>query len=207
VVGGASQGLPSTVVTALKDALEEEKKAKINEDNKLSLLEAEKQIEAQRKKDKAKKKSYFGVIVSGMNNVQVRFAKCCNPVPGDEIMGFITNFRGISIHRADCSNIEELKNDQTHRVIDVEWEKESTELYSARIQIQATDRPNLVSDIISVVNEMKIPLNAMNVETKKDATVLLHLSLLIKDINLLEECLRRMRKVTSIIDAFRIGNL
>ena len=206
VVVGASQVLPSTIVTALKDFIEEEKKAKINEDNKASLLEAEKMIEAQRKKEKAKKKSYFGVIVSGMSNVQVRFAKCCNPVPGDDIIGFITNFRGISIHRTDCTNIEEIKNDKTHRIVDVQWEKESQELYSARVQINAFDRPNLVSDIISLINDLKIPLNAMNVETKKDGSVTLHLSLLIKDINLLEESLKRLRKLSNVSDAFRIGN-
>jgi len=207
VVVGASQVLPSTIVTALKDVIEEEKKAKINEDNKASLLEAEKMIDAQRKKEKATKKSYFGVVVSGMSNVQVRFAKCCNPVPGDEIIGFITNFRGISIHRADCSNIEAMKNDKTHRIVDVEWEKESQELYSARVQIHAMDRPNLVSDIISLVNELKIPLNAMNVETRKDKSAVIHLSLLIKDVNLLEECLKRLRKLSSVTDAFRTGNV
>ena len=142
-----------------------------------------------------------------MNNVQVRFAKCCNPVPGDNIMGFITNFRGISIHRSDCPNIEEIKRDNTHRIVDVEWEKENTELYSARIQIHAYDRPNLVSDIISLVNDLKIRLNALNVETKKDGMVLLHLSLLIKDINLLEEILKRLRKIQNVVDAFRIGNV
>ena len=207
VVVGASQVLPSTIVTALKDVLEEEKKAKINEDNKASLLEAEKMIEAQRKKEKAKKKSYFGVIVSGMTNVQVRFAKCCNPVPGDEIIGFITNFRGISVHRADCSNIDSMQSDKNHRIVDVQWEKESQELYSARIEIHAMDRPNLISDIISLVNELKIPLNAMNVESKKDKTAVIHLSLLIKDVNLLEECLKRIRKLSSVTDAFRTGNV
>jgi len=207
VVVGANQVLPSTIVTALKDSIEEDKKAKAFEDNKVSIMEAERQIEAQKKKEKAKKKSYFGVVVSGMSNVQVRFAKCCNPVPGDEIMGFITNFRGISIHRSDCPNIEEIKRDNKHRIVDVEWEKENTELYSARIQIHAYDRPNLVSDIISLVNDLKIPLNALNVETKKDGMVLLHLSLLIKDINLLEEILKRLRKIQNVVDAFRIGNV
>jgi len=207
VVVGASQVLPSTIVTALKDVIEEEKKAKLNEDNKASLLEAEKMIEAQRKKEKAKKKSYFGVIVSGMTNVQVRFAKCCNPVPGDEIIGFITNFRGISVHRADCSNIDAMKSDKTHRIVDVQWEKESQELYSARVEIHAMDRPNLISDIISLVNELKIPLNAMNVESKKDKSAVIHLSLLIKDVNLLEECLKRVRKLSSVTDAFRTGNV
>lgn len=207
VVVGASQVLPSTIVTALKEAQEEEKRAKINEDNKLSLIEAEKMIEAQKKKEKAKKKSYFGVVVAGMSNVQVRFAKCCNPVPGDQIIGFITNFRGISIHRSDCANIDAIKNDKTHRIVEVSWEKESQELYSARVQINAMDRPNLVSDIIALVHDLKIPLNAMNVETRKDASVMIHLSLLIKDINLLEECLKRLRKLSSVMDAFRIGNV
>ena len=207
VVVGASQVLPSTIVTALKDFLEEEKKAKINEDNRLSLIEAEKMIDAQKKKEKAKKKSYFGVVVAGMSNVQVRFAKCCNPVPGDQIIGFITNFRGISIHRSDCANIDAIKNDKTHRIVEVSWEKESQELYSARVQIHALDRPNLVSDIIALINELKIPLNAMNVETRKDASVMIHLSLLIRDINLLEECLKRLRKLSSVVDAFRIGNV
>ena len=108
------------------------------------------------------------------------------------------NFRGISIHRADCSNIESMKNDKTHRIVDVSWEKESQELYSARVQIHAMDRPNLVSDIISLVNELKIPLNAMNVETRKDKSAVIHLSLLIKDVNLLEECLKRLRKLSSV---------
>lgn len=204
-VVGAGQVLPSTIVSALKEAQEEEKRAKASEDNRASLLEAEKLIEAQKKKEKAKKKTFFGVKVAGMNNVQVRFAKCCNPVPGDAIVGFITNFRGISVHRSDCPNVKPLMTQEMARIVDVEWEKESTELYSARVQIQAYDRPNLVSDIIMLVNELKIPLNAINAETRRDGSSIIHISLLIRDINLLEEAIRRLRKMDSITDAYRIG--
>lgn len=207
VVVGANQVIPSVVVSALKDAIEESIRAKQNEDNEASLRNAEKQIEASRKKAKEKQsKSFFGVKVTGMNNVQVRFAKCCNPLPGDSIVGYITNFRGISIHRTDCTNLSSLNIDDEHRMIDVEWETESKELYSARLQINAVDRPNMVTDVMLVVTELKIPLNAIDAESKKDGTCVVHMSLLIRDINLLNETMKRLRKINSVTDVFRIGN-
>lgn len=205
VVVGANQVLPSLIVSALKEAVEEGIKAKQNEDNLTSLKNAEKQIEASKKKAKEKQpKSFFGVRVTGMNNVQVRFAKCCNPLPGDSIVGYITNFRGISIHRKDCSNLLSLNIDDEHRLIDVEWENENKELYSARIQINALDRPNLVTDVMMIVTDLKIPLNAIDAETKKDGTSVLHISLLIKDSNLLNEVMKRLRKIENVVEVFRI---
>ncbi|HSP47705.1 MAG TPA: TGS domain-containing protein, partial [Clostridiaceae bacterium] len=205
VVVGANQVLPSLIVSALKEAVEEGIKAKQNEDNLTSLKNAEKQIEASKKKAKEKQpKSFFGVRVTGMNNVQVRFAKCCNPLPGDSIVGYITNFRGISIHRKDCPNLLSLNIDDEHRMIDVEWENENKELYSARIQINAMDRPNLVTDVMMIVTDLKIPLNAIDAETKKDGSSVLHISLLIKDSNLLNEVMKRLRKIENVIEVFRI---
>lgn len=208
VVVGASQVLPSTIVSALKEAQDKEKRASIQKDNKQSLLEAEKIIEENKKKTAlGKKKSIFGVTVAGMDNVEVRFAKCCAPVPGDDITGFITSVRGISIHRSDCSNIKGMKKTSPDRFVDVSWEDSGDDLYSARIEVRAFDRNNLVSDVIFEINELRIPLNAIKAETSKDDITTIYLSLLIRDINLLEETLRRLRKIDSVIDAFRTGNI
>ncbi|NLC66405.1 MAG: bifunctional (p)ppGpp synthetase/guanosine-3',5'-bis(diphosphate) 3'-pyrophosphohydrolase, partial [Clostridium sp.] len=207
VVVGASQVLPSTIVSALKEAGDKEKRALVQKDNKQTLLEAERKIKEDKKKAQSKKKSIFGVTVAGMDNVEVRFAKCCAPVPGDDIVGFITSVSGISIHRSDCSNITGMKKKNPDRFVDVSWEDSGDDLYSARIEVRAFDRNNLVSDVIYEINELKIPLNAIKAETNKDDITTIYLSLLIRDINLLEETLKRLRKIDSVMDAFRTGNV
>lgn len=142
-----------------------------------------------------------------MDNVEVRFSKCCNPLPGDDIVGYITNFRGISVHRADCSNLKTLREkEEPSRFVGVEWESQSQELYSARLKIEAVDRPALLTDVMLVLNEMKVAINSVNAENKKNGEAVVNLSLLVSNIALLNELSRRIKKLPSVLDVQRMGN-
>lgn len=159
---------------------------------------------AERRKKKAK--NFFGVTVTGMDNVEVRFAKCCNPVPGDDIQGYITNFRGISVHRQDCPNLQALlKAEEPARFVAVAWEGQSQELYSARLRVVAEDRPNLLTDLMLVINEFRLGMNALNAESKEDGHSVINLSLMVSDTRLLNEVIKRIRKLPSIEEAYRVG--
>lgn len=143
-----------------------------------------------------------------MGNVEVRFAKCCNPLPGDEIIGYITNFRGISVHRTDCDNVKALKEkEEDSRFVKVEWETQSEELYSARLRVEAEDRPSLLTDVMLVLNEMKVSINSVSAENQKNGEAVIHLSILVSNIHLLTELSKRIKKLPSVIDVLRVGNL
>ena len=105
-------------------------------------------------------KSRGGIVVKGVHDVSVRFSKCCNPVPGDEIIGYITKGRGVSVHRTDCVNIKELFEEE-NRIIDVEWYNEEKTNYNVEIAIFANDRNGLLADIINTINVniIKLSLN------------------------------------------------
>src|SRR5690606_9954268 len=92
-----------------------------------------------------------GVRIKGIDNIKIRFSKCCNPVPGDEIVGYITRGRGVSVHRTDCPNI--IVSDDAERFIEVEWDLEKKVAYHAEIQIKATDRAGLLADITQRITE------------------------------------------------------
>lgn len=212
VVVGTGQVTPAFVVDFLIKGLEEkekqEKKLSLEEEltNANALVEDSKKKAELRKKKKSK--NFFGVRVTGMDNVEVRFSKCCNPLPGDEIIGYITNFRGISVHRTDCENLKILKEkEDASRFVNVEWETQSEELYSARLKIEAVDRPNLLTDIMLVLNEMKLAINSVNAENKKNGEAVINLSILVSNIDLLTELFKRIKKLPSVIDVFRVGNL
>ena len=124
-------------------------------------------------------KSKSGIVVKGIHDLAVRFSKCCNPVPGDEIVGFVTRGRGVSIHRTDCINIINLPESERSRLIDAEWQVEenpsSTEQYSTEIQIFANNRIGLFADISKVFTEKQIDITSMNVRTSKQgrATIIM----------------------------------
>ena len=149
-----------------------------------------------------KHKPTQGVIVKGVDNIKIRLSKCCNPVPGDEIIGFVTQGRGVSIHRTDCPNI--VNTDGLERFIDVEWDIQKDSSYNAEIQVTGTDRPGLLAEIALKINEADIGLLSMNARTNKEKVVIINMTLEIKDIKQLSDLMVKVKKIRSIIDVYRV---
>ncbi|GAA0177286.1 bifunctional (p)ppGpp synthetase/guanosine-3',5'-bis(diphosphate) 3'-pyrophosphohydrolase [Clostridium sediminicola] len=155
-----------------------------------------------------KKKKSPGVIVKGIDNVLIRFAKCCNPVPGDDIIGYITKGRGVSVHRKDCVNVNNLIFTDSSRMIEVEWENtESFKLdYIAEIEVKADDRPGLISEVMEVVVNKKLSMNAMNAKTLKNNIAVVSLKIRISDIQRLKEVIKQLKHINGVIAVYRTKN-
>lgn len=147
-----------------------------------------------------------GIIVKGETNVLVRFAKCCNPVPGDEIIGYITKGRGVSIHREDCKNVEVLLRDENNKVIEVSWGKPKGAEYVAEIQIKAEDREGILAECMEVISSSKTSLYAVNAKPPRNGISLINLKLKISDIEDLKEVMRKTRKLRGVLDVYRTKN-
>ena len=146
-----------------------------------------------------------GITVHGIHDVAVRFSKCCSPIPGDEIVGFVTRGRGITIHRTDCVNIMNLPEDERARLIEAEWQTEpdSGQRYTVEINVYANNRTGLLVDISRIFTERKIDLSAMNVRTSKQGTATIDMTF---DVNSKEELnglVEKIRQVESVIDIER----
>ncbi|MBP3707943.1 MAG: bifunctional (p)ppGpp synthetase/guanosine-3',5'-bis(diphosphate) 3'-pyrophosphohydrolase [Clostridia bacterium] len=143
-----------------------------------------------------------GVIVKGIDNCLVRFSKCCNPVPGDEIIGFITRGRGVSIHRKDCINVNDLIS-QEDRIIEVLWSNQNVSSYSVDIQILANDRSGLLADIIKEVSNVKCKLMAVDCKAMKDRTAETNITVEVENLNVLNAVVKALRKVDSVYEVTR----
>ena len=154
-----------------------------------------------------KKKSKGGIVVKGIHDVAVRFSKCCSPVPGDEIVGFVTRGRGVSIHRTDCINMMNLPDEDRVRLIDAEWqfgaEKEKDELYTAELMIYANNRNGVLVDISKVFTENKIGVTSMNVRTNKQGTATINVGFEIKGVHQLHAIISKIQNVESVLDIQR----
>lgn len=151
---------------------------------------------------RAKKVPENGVIVKGIENCLVRISRCCNPVPGDEIIGYITRGRGVSVHRKDCINI--MNNiDGDNRLIEVAWYTANNVAYKADITIIAHDRTALLMEITNVIGEAKIPLKAINARTTKDQIAIMNLTLEITNTEQLESIIKKIRKVDGVFEVSR----
>ena len=153
-------------------------------------------------------KSKNGIVVKGIHDLAVRFSHCCNPVPGDEIVGFVTRGRGISIHRTDCVNILNLPAIERARLIDAQWEKpqdsvEASEKYSTEIQIYATDRIGMFVDISKVFTERQINITSMNVRTNKQGVATINMTFDIKGIDELHSLSEKLRQIDGVLDIKR----
>lgn len=143
-----------------------------------------------------------GIIVKGIENCLVRLSKCCNPLPGDEIIGYITRGRGVSVHRSDCTNvINGLSTDQ--RLIEVAWYKEASASYKANITLKAHDRTALLMEITNTIGESKIPLKAINARTSKDQVAIMSLTLEISDKEQLDKIAKKLRKIEGVFEISR----
>jgi GTP pyrophosphokinase len=149
--------------------------------------------------------SQGGIIVKGADDVAVRFSKCCSPVPGDEIVGFITRGRGISIHRTDCVNVLCMSEADRARIIDAEWQADAVaeNTYLTEINIYADDRNGILFDIAKILSEANINVNSMNSRTSKQGKATITLSFAIKSVDQLNSIIAKIRNVESIIDIER----
>ena len=148
------------------------------------------------------KPSSVGVVVEGIDNCLVRLSKCCNPVPGDEIVGFITRGRGVSVHRKDCINMKDLIS-QDGRMIDVYWYDEPRASYSVDIEIYANDRVGLLSDIIKEVGNNKCKLIAVNSKANKERIAMTEITVEVENLEELNKILKNLRKVDSVYEVKR----
>ncbi|MEY8000332.1 bifunctional (p)ppGpp synthetase/guanosine-3',5'-bis(diphosphate) 3'-pyrophosphohydrolase [Clostridium sp. Mt-5] len=152
-----------------------------------------------------KDKKSPGVIVKGETNVLVRFAKCCNPVPGDSIIGYITKGRGVSIHRKDCKNIDFLLKNKDNKVVEVSWGKPKGE-YITEIKIEAEDRQGILAESMEIISDSKIYLYAINAKPVKNGIAVINVKLKISSIDELKDVMRKLRKVKGIIEVYRTEN-
>ena len=157
---------------------------------------------------KAVTKSKNGIIVKGLYDVSVRFSKCCSPVPGDEIVGFVTRGRGVSIHRTDCINVINLPSLEKPRLIEAEWQPEFLEdskggRYMADIHIYGHNRTGLLVDISKVFTERNIDINAIHSRTSKQGVATIDVSFGVSSKAELAELANRLRSIESVIDIER----
>ena len=143
-----------------------------------------------------------GVVVKGIDNCLVKLSRCCNPVPGDEIVGYITKGRGVSVHRADCVNMKSLISEE-NRIIDVYWYTGNKITYDVTIEIYANDRSGLLADIISVMNTTKSKLIAVSSRATKEKIAITELTIEVENIEELNKVLKSLRKVDSVYEVKR----
>ncbi len=146
-----------------------------------------------------------GVTVKGVDNLLVRFARCCNPVPGDAIVGYITRGRGVSVHRMDCLNIPfGSDGEEAERVIEVEWEDNADANYSVDIEITGHDRRGLLNEVLQAVSESKTNISAVTGRSVKNKMALIHMTILIRNIDHLTAVVEKIKRVQDIYSVQRI---
>ncbi len=163
------------------------------------------QVLAELKPKRSKSKGSHGILVKGEGGLMVRLARCCNPVPGDVIVGYITRGRGVSVHRVDCPNIS-AEPDEYERMIEVEWDTSTDDLYKVTIEITAMDRPGMLTDIMMVLSEHKIKASTVNAKTFKDKRATISLCIDTRNTNQLENIMAKMKRVRDVYAVHRAAS-
>jgi len=151
---------------------------------------------------KARKKSKSGVRVTGLSNVLIKISKCCNPIPGDKITGYVTQGRGIAIHRNKCKNVKDKKITKD-KFVPVEWEANKDLFYLVDLYIEAFDRVGIFKDILGQVAEIKTNVSAAKVTTKRGSSAMVKLSVDIKDVEHLSRVIAAIQKVSDVHNVHR----
>ncbi len=150
-------------------------------------------------------KAKSGIVVRGIADLSVRFSKCCSPVPGDEIVGFVTRGRGISIHRTDCVNMMNLPEMERARIIDAEWQapEDVTEKYVAEIDIYANNRNGLLADITKALTEKNISILSLNTRVSRQGLATMQTSFEVESREELNRVIEKIRSIESVVDIER----
>ena len=146
-----------------------------------------------------------GIHVEGLDDLLVRLSRCCTPVPGDEITGFVTRGRGVSGHRADCANAVALMADQSARLIEVEWDDNTSgAMFRASVEVKALDRSRLLRDVSNVLSEQHVNIVACSTHTGSDRVASMRFEFEMADPNHLDAVLRTIKNIDAVYDAYRI---
>lgn len=196
-----SQVIPKVRDFYLKEEKKKEKENRQKENEDLSKYN----ITDKEYKEKRKKNS-SGVIVKGLDNILVRFAKCCNPLPGDEIIGYVTKGRGVAIHRADCPNCR--MNDEffKKRIVDVSWDDPKKSKFEGEIRIVGTDRKSMLNDVIHTIAMQKLNINGINARKSKDEITQINLLIEVNNISELTNLMKKIKAIPGVDDVFRVRN-
>ncbi|MDI6799512.1 MAG: bifunctional (p)ppGpp synthetase/guanosine-3',5'-bis(diphosphate) 3'-pyrophosphohydrolase [Actinomycetota bacterium] len=171
-------------------------------------LEEETQEEVELKFSQVPKKEIKkakGVRVAGSEGMLTRLARCCDPVPMDDIVGFITVGRGVTIHRKDCSNMRSIREKHSARLIDVHWDTSGGDLFQAEIQVEAIDRTKLLRDISSAISEMGVNIKSASLLTDKNNVAIFKFVFDISSLSHLDHILANVKKIDSVYDAYRVS--
>ena len=197
----ASQVVPKVRDFYLKEEKKKEKESRQKENEDISKYN----ITDQEYKEK-RKKSSSGVIVKGLDNILVRFAKCCNPLPGDDIIGYVTKGRGVAIHRADCPNCKLEDDIFKKRLVDVEWDNPKKSKFEGEVKIIATDRKSMLSDVIHMIAIQKLNINGINARKLKDEETHINLLIEVNDASELINLMKKLKAIPGVEDVFRVRN-
>jgi len=148
-------------------------------------------------------RSTHGVVVRGIDNVLVRFARCCNPVPGDPIVGYITRGRGVSVHREDCPNISTMMGEDEGRQVDVSWDMGNATSYPVEIEMEASDSPGLLTGVMNAVLEMKAHVSAVNARTLRNRMALINMTVEINDVAHMNNVIGRLKRLQGVQNVHR----
>ena len=193
--GGLKEG---QILNKLVEAYEKEHKIEMTDEKvKEAIAEAKEKLPIVKNKG--------GIVVKGIDDLSVRFAKCCSPIPGDEIVGFVTRGRGITIHRTDCVNVINVSEEDKKRLIEAEWQGSdfSNGLYAADINVYAYNRTGLLVDISKILTERKIDVTSINSRVSKQGTATISLTFDVHSTEELNNLLEKLRQIESVIDIER----
>jgi len=147
---------------------------------------------------RSKSRSSHGVSVPGVDNVLVRFARCCNPVPGDEIIGYVTRGRGVSVHRLDCRNASIILDNDEERAVEVCWDTKAGESYPVDIEMEAYDAPGLLTLVINTTVEMKAHVSAVTARTVSNRLAVINMTMEINDVKHMNSVIERLKRISGV---------
>ena len=196
-----SIGYGSLPLTKVISRLKDEHRKKLEKQNHNLTVES---ISDQIPQSPSNTGSSDGVVVSGIDNCLIRYSKCCNPVPGDKIIGYITRGRGVSIHRQDCTNIANAYTvpEEKERLIEVSWAQSEKTSFNASLKLEANDRPNMLIDIAGVIAAAKMPIKSMNARTK-DSIAIIDITVEITDADQISKIITKLKNIKDVIDVTR----
>ena len=190
---------PYQIITRVRDEYYKDVKKEIAE---VPLTEIQKEL--QKGKRNKTRHGAHGIIVKGVDGVFVRLSHCCNPLPGDAVIGYITRGRGVSIHRTDCPNVQAFLKEDRGRIVEVTWKQGKESVYQVELEVYAIDRARLTMEIMNAIADMKLQINAVNARISKNKLTIINLRLEIHSIAQLNHLIEKIKRIKNVTEVNRV---